>query len=117
MLELKFIRDNIEFLEDMLKKRGSDMSLNEFEQLDAERRDILQKVEMLRGKRNNASQEIAKKKKAGEQADDLIKEMGLVGDEIKNFDVKLSEIESRIDYIQKTIPNVFHETVPVGKDE
>ena len=48
MLELKFIRNNIEFLEEMLKNRGSSDTLSEFEQLDAERRDLLTKVETLK---------------------------------------------------------------------
>lgn len=63
MLELKFIRNNIEFLEEMLKNRGSSETLAEFEQLDAERRELLTNVETLKHKKNHASAEVARKKK------------------------------------------------------
>lgn len=117
MLDLRFMRENIEFLEDMLAKRGSNMSLDEFQQLDAERREILTEVEALRGKRNIVSAEIAKMKKNKEDATKEISEMGEVSSRIKALDVTLAEVDERLDYIQRTIPNVFHETVPVGKDE
>ncbi|MGL5055734.1 MAG: serine--tRNA ligase [Fusobacteriaceae bacterium] len=117
MLDLRFMRENIEFLQEMLAKRGSNMSLDEFQQLDAERRDILTEVEALRGKRNIVSAEIAKMKKNKEDATKEITEMGEVSSRIKELDTVLATVDSKLDYIQRTIPNVFHETVPVGKDE
>ncbi len=60
MLELKFIRNNIEFLEEMLKNRGSSETLEEFEQLDAERRELLTKVETLKHKKNSCKSNIMK---------------------------------------------------------
>lgn len=117
MLDLRFIRDNIEFLEDMLVKRGSNMNLNEFEQLDAERREILNEVEALRGKRNIVSAEIAKMKKNNEDATKEIAEMGEVSSKIKELDAALVAVDEKLGYIQRTIPNVFHESVPLGKDE
>ncbi|MGL5123976.1 MAG: serine--tRNA ligase [Fusobacteriaceae bacterium] len=117
MLELRFIRDNIEFLQDMLIKRGSKMDLKEFEQLDAERREILTEVEALRNKRNKVSLEVAKIKKDGEDASEIIKEMGTVGSRIKELDADLSIIDEKLTYIQMTIPNVYHKSTPIGKDE
>lgn len=117
MLELKFIRDNIEFLEEMLKNRNSNVDLNEFQQLDAERRDILSEVEALKNKRNIASAEIAKRKKSGEDASELINEMGAVSARIKELDDKLAEVEEKLTYFQMTIPNVYHVSTPIGKDE
>lgn len=117
MLDLRFIRDNIEFLQDMLAKRGSNFSLEEFEQLDAERRDILTEVEALRGKRNTVSAKVAQMKKAGEDASEIIAEMGTVAARIKELDVTLAEVDEKLTYIQKTIPNIVHESVPVGADE
>ncbi|MGL4732691.1 MAG: serine--tRNA ligase [Fusobacteriaceae bacterium] len=117
MLDLRFIRDNIEYLQEMLAKRGSNFSLEEFEQLDAERRDILTEVEALRGKRNTVSTQVAQMKKAGEDASAIIAEMGTVSSRIKELDVKLAEVDEKLTYIQKTIPNIVHESVPVGKDE
>ena len=117
MLDLRFMRENIEFLQEMLAKRGSNMSLDEFQQLDAERRGILTEVEALRGKRNIVSAEIAKMKKNKEDATKEISEMGEVSSRIKELDTVLATVDSKLDYIQRTIPNIFHETVPVGKDE
>ncbi len=68
MLDLKFIRNNVEFLQEMLKNRGSEGALEEFEQLDAERSEYLTKVEALKHKRNNASAEVGRRKRNGEDA-------------------------------------------------
>jgi seryl-tRNA synthetase len=117
MLDLRFIRDNIEYLKEMLAKRGSNIDLDEFQQLDAERRNILTEVETLKNKRNIASAEIAKLKKEGKDASHLITEMGEVSAKIKELDAKLGEIESKVEYFQMTLPNDLDPTTPVGKDE
>lgn len=117
MLELKFIRNNIEFLEEMLRNRGSSETLAEFEQLDAERRELLTKVETLKHKKNNASAEVARKKQAKEDCSDIIAEMGLVSKEIKEIESKLVNIDEDITKIQLTLPNIPHESTPFGKSE
>ncbi len=117
MLELKFIRNNIEFLEEMLKNRGSSETLEEFEQLDAERRELLTKVETLKHKKNNASAEVARKKQAKEDCNDIIAEMGLVSKEIKEIEAKLVNIDEDLTRIQLTLPNVPHASTPFGRSE
>lgn len=119
MLDLRYIRDNIEFLEGMLKNRGTSVDLNEFEQYDAERREVLTKVEALKHKRNNVSQEIGKLMREGkkEEANAIKAEMGGVSSEIKELDTRLSELDAKLNYFQMTIPNVYHESTPVGNDE
>ena len=117
MLELKFIRNNIEFLEEMLKNRGSSETLEEFEQLDAERRELLTKVETLKHKKNNASAEVARKKHAKEDCNDIISEMGLVSKEIKEIELKLVKIDEDLTKIQLTLPNVPHPSTPFGRSE
>lgn len=117
MLELKFIRNNIEFLEEMLKNRGSSETLEEFEQLDAERRELLTKVETLKHKKNNASAEVARKKQAKEDCNDIIAEMGLVSKEIKEIEAKLVSIDEDLTKIQLTLPNVPHGSTPFGRSE
>jgi seryl-tRNA synthetase len=117
MLELKFIRNNIEFLEEMLKNRGSSETLEEFEQLDAERRELLTKVETLKHKKNNASAEVARKKQAKEDCNDIIAEMGLVSKEIKEIELKLVKIDEDLTRIQLTLPNVPHASTPFGRSE
>jgi len=119
MLDLRYIRDNIEFLEEMLRNRGTKADLNEFEQFDAERRDILTKVEALKHKRNNVSQEVGKLMREGkkEEAEVIKAEMGGVSGEIKTLDARLNELDEKLRYFQMTIPNVYHESTPVGDSE
>ncbi len=117
MLDLKFMRENKELIEEMLRNRNSDLTLDEFVKLDEERRELLSEVEALKNKRNVESMEIAKLKKAKEDASELIKEMGEVSAKIKELDEKLSIVDEKIKYIQMTIPNKYHETTPIGKDE
>ena len=117
MLDLKFIRENKEQVEKWFKQRGSDLTLDEFVKLDEERRVILGEVEALKNKRNNESAEIARLKKAKEDASELIKAMGEVSAKIKELDEKLAEVDEKIKYIQMTIPNKLSDTTPIGKDE
>ncbi|MDP0488481.1 MAG: serine--tRNA ligase, partial [Fusobacterium sp. JB020] len=117
MLDLKFMRENKEKLEEMLKNRNSNLTLDEFIALDEERRKLLTEVETLKNRRNKESMEIAKLKKAKEDASELIKTMGEVSKKIKELDGKLSEVDEKIKYIQMTVPNKYHESVPVGADE
>ena len=117
MLDLKYIRNNIEFLKGILENRNAKIDLDRFEQLDEERRELLSEVETLKFKRNNASQEVGRLKRAGEDASHIIEEMGAVSSSIKAIDKKLSVIEGEIRYFQMTIPNVYHESTPVGNDD
>lgn len=117
MLDIKFVRDNPEKVEQALNNRGAAMGLDEFISYEKERRELLAEVETLKNQRNTVSQEISRKKKAGENADDMIVEMREVGDRISAIDAKLKETEASLNGIIMNIPNVPHESVPVGKDE
>ena len=117
MLDIKFVRDNPEKVEQALKNRGSSLSLTEFIGCEKERRELLAEVEVLKNKRNTVSQEISKKKKTGENADDMIVEMREVGDRIGSIDAKVKEVETALSAIIMSIPNVPSDTVPVGRDE
>ncbi|WP_371374588.1 serine--tRNA ligase [Sporomusa aerivorans] len=117
MLDIKFVRDNPDKVEQALKSRGAAMSLAEFISREKERRELLAEVEVLKNKRNTVSQEISKKKKAGENADDMIVEMREVGDRIGGIDAKIKDVEAALTAIIMSIPNVPSDTVPVGKDE
>ncbi|WP_297596418.1 serine--tRNA ligase [uncultured Cetobacterium sp.] len=117
MLDLRFIRENIDAIQEMLVNRGSNIDLQEFIKLDSERREILTEVEMLKNKRNTESAEVARRKKAGEDASEIISEMGIVSAKIKELDAKLSEVEEKVTYFQMTLPNMYHSSTPIGKDE
>ena len=117
MLDLKFVRENLDVVKTMLKNRHNPLSLDEFEKLEKERREILGEVEALKNKRNTASKEISVMKKNGENADALVAEMREVGDKIKELDARLKDVETKLTDILLHIPNIPKEDVPIGKDD
>lgn len=118
MLDLKFIRQNKEVVREKLETRGVNGSvLDEFLALDAARRDNLVKVEELKKQRNDVSQDIAMLKRDKKDADDRIKEMQQVGDDIKAIDDLIHGIDEKMDAIAHVLPNLPAEGVPVGENE
>lgn len=117
MLDLKFVRDNIQVVEDSLKRRGNEVSLAEFRRLDDKRRGLLTEVEELKHKRNVVSEKIGELKKNGKDASDIIAEMKDVSGKIKKFDEELKEIGNNFNQILLSIPNIPHESVPFGVSE
>ena len=115
---MKRIRDDYEGMVEQLAKRGVDESeLKNLYQLDQERRKQIAETENLKKLRNQVSQDIATLKRNKENADDKIAEMQNVGEKIKQLDTELHEVEAQITYIATRLPNVPHESVPVGEDE
>lgn len=120
MLDIKRIRTNPEAIKDAMKIRGEEFDLEMIDkvvELDDKRREILIEVETLKSKRNTDSQEIAKLKKAGENADALMGEMKALSDKIKEYDGELSKVENEIEYLLMRIPNVPHPDVPQGETD
>jgi len=117
MLEIKFVRQNLTDVKNALAARGEKADLDAFRDADRKRRDYLQQAETLRNKRNVASDQIAKMKKAGENADDIAAEMRTVSTQIKELDKKLSANEEIVQSFLMGIPNIPHTSVPIGKDE
>ncbi|ABZ83711.1 seryl-tRNA synthetase [Heliomicrobium modesticaldum Ice1] len=117
MLDTKFVRANPEAVQEALQKRGANISLDDFLELDRRRRALVVEVESLKAKRNAVSAEIARRKKAKEDAEALIAEMRQVGDQIKALDDELTRIELDMDNRMLYIPNIPHASVPVGTSE
>ncbi len=117
MLDIKFVRSKPELVLEGLKKRGSDLSLDEFLKLEESRREKLVVVEQLKNTRNVVSQEIGKLKKVGQDAEQKQLEMRQVSQQIKDMDDEIRIIEDKLEQILLSIPNLPHESVPVGKDE
>ncbi len=117
MLEIKFVRQNLADVENALQARGDKANLETFREADQKRRDYLQQAESLRHKRNVVSEQIAKLKKAGEGADDIVAEMRTVSAQIKGLDKDLSANEEIVRSILMGLPNIPHASVPVGTDE
>ncbi len=117
MLDMRFIRENPEVVEKALEKRNMESPIPEFKKLDEKRRDLLYEAEQLKHKRNVNSDKIGELKRNGEDASDLIKEMQEVSARIKELDQKVNIVEEQLNDILLGIPNIPHESVPVGTDE
>ena len=117
MLSREYLRENADAYRAALKNRGSSADIERFVVLDADRRRIIAQVESLKNQRNVASQEIAALKKAKQDASAQIEAMKRVGDEIKQLDEGLGMIEDELRKLELELPNVPHESVPVGADE
>lgn len=116
MLDIKLLRANPEIVVESLKKRGSDLNLDSFLKQDEERRQKLVVVEQLKNRRNTVSEEVGRLKRQGQEAEDLVLEMRQVSQQIKTLDDEIRAIEEKLQSILLDIPNVPHETVPVGSD-
>ncbi len=117
MLDLKFVREHLDEVKRALKARGSDLSLDNFEELDEKRRQLIQQIEELRNRRNTVSQQIGKIKKEGGDASSLISEMKEVGESIKVLEAELESIKTQMDKIMLSLPNIPHESVPLGQSD
>lgn len=118
MLDLKFLRANFNEVKEKLKFRGEDLTdLSRFEDLDAKRRELIAQTEELKSKRNEVSQQIAQLKREKQDADHLIVEMREVGDRVKQLDEELRSVEEELELLLLSIPNVPHESTPVGETE
>lgn len=117
MLDIKFVRENLELVKENLRKRHTNVNLDEFTSLELERRDIIAQTEALKSERNTVSKEISALKKNKQNADELISKMRAVGDEISSLDAKLRDIQARLQDILLRLPNICNPTVPEGYDD
>ncbi len=117
MLEIKYVKDYLDDIQTMLTNRNTVADLSVFKEADDRRREILFEIEKLRHHRNVVSDQIAELKKQGENADALVADMRGVAAAIKKLATPLSEAEVKTHEILLQIPNIPHESVPVGNDE
>jgi seryl-tRNA synthetase len=114
MHDLSYFREHLDVFAEMAKKRGANLDLEGFRALDKERRELITATEQLKAQRNKASDEIARLKKAKQNADALIAEMKQVSDRIKAADERIAQLDATQRELLLTIPNVPHASVPVG---
>ena len=118
MLDIKLLRTDFENVAEKLATRGVKPEvLENFVQLDSQRRELLVETEKLKKYRNEVSSAIAAMKRNKEDADAKIREMREVGDQIKGLDEQVTEVDNQIDAIATGLPNLPHQSVPVGADE
>lgn len=118
MFDIKLLRSNFQEVKEKLKYRGEDISeLDRFEELDSKRRELTVESEKLKNKRNEVSAQIAQLKREKKDAEPFILEMREVGEKIKKLDEELSVIEGQLNHLLLSLPNVPHESVPIGESE
>ena len=120
MLDLNYVRENLDNVRAALKSRGADaQALDEFEAADAERRRVIAESDSLNAQRNAASREIGGLMKEGkkDEAESRRREVGELKDRISDLDQKRATAETKMNELLSTLPNVPHESVPIGESE
>jgi len=117
MISIELIRKDPSYVQERLCLKDNLISLEIILELDKEHRLNLSKANELRSKRNKVSENIAKAKTTGENADNEILAMRKVGEEIKSIELKVNELKESLDTQLLSLPNLPNESVPEGKDE
>lgn len=117
MLDIRWIRSNADEVKAYLANRNNDFNIEPLLSLDEEKRKLLSETEELKAKRNEGSRKVGMAKSKGEDAGELMEEMRVIGDRIRDIDSTLAEIEEKMNNMILSIPNRPHESVPVGNDE
>jgi seryl-tRNA synthetase len=117
MLDPKIIRENPEIIREMLKNRAIDFDFDGLVQCDKQRRELIIKTDELRKKRNDVSIEIAQKKKDGQDSAPLLEMMKEVSQKLEEMEETQNKVELDYKKLALTIPNLIHESVPIGVDE
>ena len=117
MLDIKLIRENPEKINELLKRRNPELSINEVIAIDEERRKIQTKADELRAKRKSESQKIGLMKKNAENTDEIQEDVRVLGDEIKELEEKQNALDFKQRDILLHIPNIPDETTPIGASD
>jgi seryl-tRNA synthetase len=117
MLDSKLIKENPQIIQEMLNSRNIDFDLDGLIDADKQRREFILKTDDLRKKKNQVALEISQKKKSGEDATAILDEMKNVSKELSSLESSQEEIEKKYMRLAFTIPNLVHQSVPIGKDD
>jgi len=115
MLDIKILRNDTARIKDMMKVRGEAVvDIDKVIELDKDRREMLFETEQLKAKQNEVSKQIPALKKAGQDTTEIFEEMKVIQIRTKELDGQIRELDAQIDGIIMTIPNIPHESVPIG---
>ena len=117
MIDIKYFREKIDILTKALQARNVKIDPTQIIELDNSRKELIYKAEQLRARQNRVSKEIAALKKKKENADQAIEEMRIVREQLKELDEGIRNVNETLRATLLTIPNLPHESVPVGPDE
>jgi seryl-tRNA synthetase len=117
MLDLKFIRENVDFVKNGLAKKNDSVDIDDILTLDENRRKLQFTFDNNKAQQNKVSKDIAQLKKEGGNAEKLLYDMQIISDQNKELTNQISEIEKSLENLLLRVPNIPHHSVPVGKDE
>ena len=117
MIDIKKLRDNLELVQQALKKRGYDLDVSLFSQLESSRKSLQIDVENLQAERKKLSAEFGKLKSSGKDTDNLKKVIDTKNDQLSSKDAELQKIINQIDSLMLDMPNIPDDSVPEGSDE
>src|SRR3954452_20594313 len=117
MLDIQLLRKDLPAVIAGLERRGFAFDVPAFQKLEDERKQIQTRTEELQGKRNTLSKQVGMLKGKGEDASAVLAEVGGIGDELKASASRLDEVQAKMAEYLSAIPNLPHESVPVGADE
>lgn len=117
MLDPKLIKEKPEVIKNMLKARSVEFDLEGLINSDQKRREFITKTDELRKKKNQVALNISEKKKKGEDISSILAEMKSVSEELSKLEVEQNNIEKKYLKLATSIPNLIHESVPIGEDD
>ena len=120
MLEIRFIRENIQLIRANLERRRDSEKLHQFDRLlklDEDIRGLRKEIQDLRTERNRLSREVGELKKAGSDSSKVVKKVNKVNDAIRTAEEKEGALTDEMTRIQMGIPNILHESVPYGASD
>lgn len=115
MLDIQLLRKDLQIVTERLATRGFAFDVAAFQALESERKDVQTRTQELQARRNSLSKQVGMLKAKGEDAAAVMLEVGGLGDELKAAEVRLTEIQSKLEALLLLVPNLPHETVPEGK--
>ena len=117
MLDAKFIRENSDIVKEAIRNKNEKADVDRFLELDRKRKELTTEAQLLKERRNKVTDKIAEKKKLGDDVSETIAEMREVSKRIANMDNEIRKVEEELRQLLLWIPNIPHESVPVGPDE
>ena len=117
MLDIQQLRSNLDAVAEGLAKRGKPIDFSEFKALEAERKTLQTRTQELQAQRNSLSKQIGMLKGKGQDAAEVMAQVGALGDELKASEARLGELLEKFNAILAGLPNIPDESVPVGSDE
>lgn len=117
MLDLKYLRQDLAQTAKLLQTRGYQLDVKQLAELEEQRKQVQVRTQELQAERNSKSKAIGQAKAKGENIQPLLDSVAHLGDALKAEEDKLAVIQAQLDDITLSMPNIPHESVPVGKDE